>query len=453
MALARRTARGTGRLVARALAWAAWGAALLTAGGLSIRLFDAARGWEGGLPIHYYFWTSAIPLAGVVAALAWALRERLAPHRRRLTRAGLIVLLAHLVVTYGSPFVPTHLMDLGAVTRPLAWLLCYAAWCLWGAALVTWVLPAPAAAPVPASPLDGRPGADALTDREREVAELLVSGCTQVQTAETLGISASSVSTYRSRACEKLGLASLEELVPREVGSAAGPRQLDVTSAGALPAMGVALCLGLALRLVEAPSPYQSSAQYALDLLVLLALVAAPWLALLLYARLRDMRLRRRGVTGRLALVLAATAFFGLLVGGRNGVSLFFGHAMVSLNALALPAQAVFVALLAPHLLWPVEREAMGLDVERCVLYLRGRGAGELQARVLTQIALGRATPEICEALHVARGTVNAYRAQGYELLGVHSSRELADLLVRDVGLVPSVGKVRPLTDECETSE
>lgn len=47
-----------------------------------------------------------------------------------------------------------------------------------------------------------------------------------------------------------------------------------------------------------------------------------------------------------------------------------------------------------------------------------------------------------------ARRTVNAYRAHGYELLGVHSSRELADLLARDVGFVPSAGKKTPPADD-----
>lgn len=86
------------------------------------------------------------------------------------------------------------------------------------------------------------------------------------------------------------------------------------------------------------------------------------------------------------------------------------------------------------------------------MLYLRGRGAGELQAHVLVKIALGLSTPEVCEVLHVAPGTVNAYRAQGYELLGVHTSRQLADLLVKDVGFVPSAGKKRPLADDSDTS-
>ena len=52
----------------------------------------------------------------------------------------------------------------------------------------------------------------------------------------------------------------------------------------------------------------------------------------------------------------------------------------------------------------------------------------------------------------MARGTVNAYRAQGYELLGVHTSRELEGLLARDVGRVPSAGKTRPSAEESETS-
>ena len=112
---------------------------------------------------------------------------------------------------------------------------------------------------------------------------------------------------------------------------------------------------------------------------------------------------------------------------------------------------ALALAVLAPHLLWPKARESMRLDEERCVLYLRGRGAGELQAHVLVKIALGLSAPEVCEALHVAPGTVNAYRAQGYGLLGLHTSRQLADLLAKDVGLVPSAGKNKPLADDSDT--
>ena len=47
------------------------------------------------------------------------------------------------------------------------------------------------------------------------MAEALVTGSTQAQVAEALAISPSTVATYRARACEKLGVGSLEELVPR----------------------------------------------------------------------------------------------------------------------------------------------------------------------------------------------------------------------------------------------
>ena len=332
------------RTTLRGAAWVAWGAILLLAPG-------AARtmGEGGSLPLGYYLWTSAIPLAFVAAALAWALRDRLG--------------------------------------RWPEWALRYVAWVLWGIVLVVWVLPADA--PKPASPIESHPGAEALTEREREVVEALVTGSTQVQVAEALAISLSTVATYRARACEKLGVAAL----------------------------------------------------------------VVPWLVLLGYARLRDMRVRPRRLTAGVSVVLLALVAAGMLVGGGwYGLEVRLGSDTLSVNAFAPIAYAAALAALAPHLLWSKTRETLRLDEERCVLYLRGRGAGELQAHVLLKIALGLSTPEVCEALHVAPGTVNAYRAQGYELLGVHTSRQLADLLARDVGCVPSAGKIRPSADDSDTS-
>lgn len=69
----------------------------------------------------------------------------------------------------------------------------------------------------------------------------------------------------------------------------------------------------------------------------------------------------------------------------------------------------------------------------------------------MTWIASGAGTQLICDRLHVAPGTVNAYRARAYTRLGVHSSRELAELLAHDVGVVPSAGKTRPSAEESET--
>lgn len=428
----------------RGTAWAAGGIALLLAPGV-VR----TMGEGGHLPLGYYLWTSAIPLAFVAAALAWALRDRLGRWRRALGAAALAALLAYLAVLCASCL---GTMRLGAALRWPEWALRYAAWALWGVALAVWVPPADDAGSP--SPLGCRPGAETLTEREREVVEALVTGSTQAQVAEALAISPSTVATYRARAREKLGVASLDEIAPREVGAAVVPPAMGVTSSGALPLMAMALCAGLTLRLLTrvVVSSEQALSQ-ALGILAVLAALVVPWLVLLGYARLRDMRVRPRRLTAGLSVVLLALAAAGMLVGGGwYGLEVRLGSETLSVNAFAPVAYAVALALLAPHLLWPKTREALRLDEERCVLYLRGRGAGELQAHVLLKIALGLSTPEVCEALHVAAGTVNAYRAQGYELLGIHSSRQLADLLARDVGFVPSAGKNGPPADDSDTS-
>lgn len=443
--------------VARGVVWALLGAVLFVAPGIvQTALFPppSSPGLEYLRPgIELYLWTSAIPCAPVAAALAYAFRDRLGARRRAVAVAAAASLVAYLCVLCAYHAL---LCEQGISVRLLSWgewLLRYSSWCLWGAALVAWVLPAPVASK-PTSPLDGRPGADALTEREREVAELLVSGSTQAQAAEALGISASSVSTYRSRACEKLGLASLDELVPPSRGAAAQSPKLDVGRAGSLPLMALALFSGMIVHNVTNYSSLASPGHQAGVLAFPVLALTLPWLVLLGYARLQGMRLRHRETSGRLALVLIALAGLGLCAGGLQPIWVEFpSRSMVSASVPAAVGYDIALVLLAPHLLWPHERVSKELDVERCVLYLRGRGAGELQARVLAEIAAGRTAPEICESLHVARGTVNAYRAQGYELLGVHSSRELTDLLARDVGKVPSAAKSVPFADDGETTE
>ena len=431
------------KTIARGVAWAAGGVVLLLAPGVA-----RTMGEGGQLPFVHYLWTSAIPLALVAAALAWALRARLGRWRRALGVAAIAALLVYLAVLFASC---SGSMRLGFALRWPEWALRYVAWVLWGSALVAWMPPAGDAAS--SSPVELHPGAELLTEREREVAEALVTGSTQAQVAEALAISPSTVATYRARACEKLGVASLEEVVPSEVGAAAFPPAMGVTSAGAPPLMVMALGAGLTLRLLTRVVVTSADAlSQALSTLAVLASLVVPWLVLLGYARLRDMRVRPRRLTTGLSVVLLALLVAGTLVGGgRYGLEVVFDYLTLTVNAFAPIAYALALAVLAPHLLWPKARESMRLDEERCVLYLRGRGAGELQAHVLVKIALGLSAPEVCEALHVAPGTVNAYRAQGYELLGLHTSRQLADLLAKDVGLVPSAGKNKPLADDSDT--
>lgn len=437
----------------RAGAWVACGAALLLVPALGEVALNASRRFADASPapsVALYLWTNSLPLGLVAAAIAHAFSERLMAHRRRV----IIAALAAFLVYFGVCAVWfTGDIDLLARASWVKAPLRYAAWCLWGALLPLWVLASPAkrldSAP---SPLGGLPGAERLTEREREIVELLLTGCTAAQAGEALGISASSVGTYRARACEKLGLASIDELLPPETGSAAPSRSFDVTSPAAWPLAVMALCAGLILACCSRVSSL-SSPSGSLGVVAVFGTLVVPWAALVVGARFRDLRVRARLVTGRLGLVLLALALIGLLVGASEGAQLeLLGHLMVSASLVAMPVYVGCVVWLAPYLLWPYSREATELDEERCVLYLRGRGAGELQARVLTEIALGRSAPEICEALHVARGTVNAYRAQGYELLGVHTSKELEGLLARDVGRVPSAGKSRPSADTSESA-
>ena len=431
------------KAIARGAAWAAGGVVLLLAPGVA-RTMGEGR----GLPFEYYLWTSAIPLAFVAAAFAWALRGSLRRWRRALGVSALVALLVYLAVLWASC---SGSMRLGFALRWPEWALRYVAWVLWGAALAVCV---PSSDDERPRCLWQRPGMEALTEREREVVEALVTGSTQAQVAEALAISPSTVATYRARACEKLGVASLDEIAPREVGAAVVPPAMGVTSSGALPLMVMALCAGLTLRLLTRVVVTRADAlSQALSILAVLAALVVPWFVLLGYARLRDMYVRPCRLTTGLSVLLLALLVAGTLVGGgRYGLEVVFDYSTLTVNAFAPIVYAVALVVLAPHLLWPKTRESMRLDEERCVFYLRGRGAGELQAHVLVKIALGLSTPEVCEVLHVALGTVNAYRAQGYDLLGVHTSRQLADLLARDVGFVPSAGKNKPLADDFDTS-
>lgn len=60
---------------------------------------------------------------------------------------------------------------------------------------------------------------------------------------------------------------------------------------------------------------------------------------------------------------------------------------------------------------------------------LSERGLSETQAEVALCLAGGMGEPEVCERLHLARGTVKSYRSRVYRALGVHSAAELREAL------------------------
>jgi two-component system response regulator FixJ len=64
-------------------------------------------------------------------------------------------------------------------------------------------------------PQAAAPGTDALTAREHEVMALLIEGLHNRRIAETLGISPRTVEVHKARVLDKLGVASVVELVKR----------------------------------------------------------------------------------------------------------------------------------------------------------------------------------------------------------------------------------------------
>ena len=60
---------------------------------------------------------------------------------------------------------------------------------------------------------------------------------------------------------------------------------------------------------------------------------------------------------------------------------------------------------------------------------LRERGLNETQVKVALCIADGLGEREVCERLHLARGTVKSYRSLVYRTFGVHGTAELREAL------------------------
>jgi DNA-binding NarL/FixJ family response regulator len=68
-------------------------------------------------------------------------------------------------------------------------------------------------------------------------------------------------------------------------------------------------------------------------------------------------------------------------------------------------------------------------DADVVLKHLRGCGLNELQAQIALLIARGDNESEICNQLHIARGTVKSYRSRIYVALGIHSAAELQKVI------------------------
>ncbi len=81
--------------------------------------------------------------------------------------------------------------------------------------------------------------------------------------------------------------------------------------------------------------------------------------------------------------------------------------------------------------------------VDRAIMYLEGRGLGELQAYVLLDLACGYGVREVAERRCTTAATVKSYRQRSYDALGVHSMPELRELLSREAGFTSNI-KLHP---------
>ena len=450
----------------RMVLWVLWGAVLVAApaGTYYLKFCERMSGGASNLgmsPLDFA-WSSSLPLSVLVAALAYVAVDRLRRHARPIVLVAVVCGVAYvaslcleLSLVYGNGGLESVSYGFYRLLVGAQSALRYASMLAWAVTGVLWATDSSEKyeKPSASTPCDELADATGLTDRERAVAQGLLAGHTQAQIAQALSISASSVATYRSRACEKLGIASLDELDP--VVPADKDDVLDVGSPLVPGLLVMGFCGAKLLALL-------ASSFSALSALLVLAILLVPPVVAFAVARMRGLRLWvRPSMTPRLAFLCGAVALQGLLLGGLPGQSSpvinFFGLMSVSngwLSVAAMVGYPLGVLWLASAALLPRDAIAEGLlaDEDRCVLYLRGRGLGELEARVVTWIASGAGTQLICSRLHVASGTVNAYRARAYTRLGVHSSRELAELLARDVGVVPSAGKKQPSAESSETS-
>ena len=446
----------------RMVLWVLWGAVLVAvpAGTYYLKFCSrlSAMGVPSGMSPLDFAWSSSLPLSVLVAALAYVVVDRLRHHARPIALAAAVCSVAYvaslcleLSLVYGDGGLDSVPYGLYRLLVGAQSVLRYASMLAWAVTGVLWAtgVSEKAKQPSASTPFEELADATGLTDRERAVAQGLLAGHTQAQIAQALSISASTVATYRTRACEKLGIASLDELDP-VVPADKDDDAIDVGSPLMPGLLVVGFCGAKLLGLLAA------SFSVANALFVLAILVLPPAIA---FAAARARRLRpwaRPSMTTRCAFLCGAVALQGLLLGGLPGTNppiiSIFGIVSIDINWLYIVTVVGYplgVLWLASAVLLPKGEvaEAFLADEERCVLYLRGRGLGELESRVVTWIASGAGTQLICDRLHVAPGTVNAYRARAYARLGVHSRRELAGLLARDVGRVPSTGKSQPPAD------
>lgn len=327
-----------------------------------------------------------------------------------------------------------------------------------------------------------------LTEREREVVERLSRNETQVEIAKALGVSPSTVSTYRSRALKKLGVdaikveppqistvhessrTSLSQLVSPAASIAVASVLLYAVDlvTGHRQVVGILACAVVALVPQVHNAIIQSAAQethcaeiapsrlvlslgaglFARELLIwrgsfpMALVVLVCCLAAMSIPKFRTGTLCPPAClhTGTLldscifsvALLLRQfpdndiTAIrVGVISVTSSGTGLFLAGAFV----------AFFIWLLSTRLL-PAESEHEYADAERSerlLNYLLAKGLTRTQAQVALDISQGLTQPQISAKEHLSAGAINSARLVAYRKLAVNSRRDLTGLLDKEI--------------------
>lgn len=330
----------------------------------------------------------------------------------------------------------------------------------------------------------GLRGGGALSERELEVACGLACGHPVAEIAQELGVSASTVSTYRARAYEKLGVETNAQLVASLTRPSSQPDSEDAQKPkfrsrllpgvalaaacvagflcgcyegdGAFVAYNVALVAAGALLIAVGPNRIGEGGQslgYSLAgvlvglsmsaVLVLSPVAPGGFLGVALFAFVLAISVvasvwaAQEGLGSQQAL----GAGLGLLA----MISVSYSGRYISPWMLLCFTLACIAA--AAVLLWVGARGRRGKLVEKTLdgevrarLYLEGRGLSSLEAGVALMAARGATAAETALALSMSPSSVAAYKSRGLKKLGVEGIDDLRELLKKDAGLALTVG-------------
>ena len=345
-------------------------------------------------------------------------------------------------------------------------------------------------------PLHLIPGYQTLSNREREVLLKTLDGATSQEIAADLGISGTTVRTYRARAYEKMNVVGMPELLAAVRVSVEQPFPMpelpdpELSPAVLTPPERITPKLASALAafvVVFAVLMLRKVPSLAAQELVMCATCAAfSAVALIRLHRADDTCSPKATIAAALLGMAAAIAVSALLLGPGaylarrailsmatltaifwltyrlwplEGSSPFVALAAFSLVGFAcspagVRAQALvhstvpFIVVAALALVAALILKGMVNDVEvliaaialkgdeRVLAYLQGRGINDVMAQVALLTARGFPLKGIADTVHISPSTVGKYRERLHKALGVKNKEGLTSLLEREAGLV-----------------